>query len=97
MYSPGLPNPQTTAAASFLGTLHNNKGSVERPSHGGPGEFNHAIQYLNKIKSRYGDDPNTYKQFLDILQTYQKEQRHSHEVSGNHSFLQFTIILSFDS
>jgi len=82
MYSPGVPGPQTTAAASFLGTLNNSKGSVEQPSRGGPGEFNHAIQYLNRIKSRYGDDPNTYKQFLDILQTYQKEQRHSHEVSG---------------
>ncbi|KAK7044945.1 hypothetical protein R3P38DRAFT_3177166 [Favolaschia claudopus] len=39
-------------------------------------EFNHAIQYLNKIKQRYADDPNTYKQFLDILQTYQKKQKH---------------------
>ena len=45
------------------------------------GEFGHAIQYLNKIKARYADDPNTYKQFLDILHTYQKEQKHSHDVS----------------
>ncbi|KAJ7292716.1 histone deacetylase complex, SIN3 component [Mycena rebaudengoi] len=67
-FEPGFQqNPQTTAAASFLGNL-NNRNPVE--------EFNHAIQYLNKIKARYADDPNTYKQFLDILQTYQKEQRH---------------------
>ncbi|KAF7312114.1 Histone deacetylase complex, SIN3 component [Mycena indigotica] len=44
-----------------------------------PGEFNHAMQYLNKIKARYADDPGTYKQFLDILQQYQKEQKHLHE------------------
>ncbi|KAF9469764.1 histone deacetylase complex, SIN3 component [Collybia nuda] len=70
----GFQNPQTTAAASLLGNLNgNNRNPVERQP---PGEFNHAIHYLNKIKARYSDDANTYKQFLDILQTYQKEQRH---------------------
>ncbi|KAJ7762381.1 histone deacetylase complex, SIN3 component [Mycena maculata] len=68
-------HPQTAAAASFLGNL-NNRNPVEKQP---PGEFNHAIQYLNKIKARYADDPNTYKQFLDILQAYQKEQRHLHD------------------
>ncbi|KAG6876148.1 hypothetical protein C0992_000678 [Termitomyces sp. T32_za158] len=73
-YSPSFQNTQTTAAASVLGNMgNNNKGPVEAQP---PGEFNHAIHYLNKIKARYSDDANTYKQFLDILQTYQKEQRH---------------------
>ncbi|KAG9041544.1 Transcriptional regulatory protein sin3 [Tulasnella sp. UAMH 9824] len=40
-----------------------------------PVEFNHAINYVNKIKNRFASDPDTYKQFLEILQTYQKEQR----------------------
>ncbi|CAL1694084.1 unnamed protein product [Somion occarium] len=40
-----------------------------------PMEFNHAIQFLNKIKVRYVDEPDTYKQFLEILQNFQKEQR----------------------
>ncbi|KAI5982746.1 hypothetical protein EDD15DRAFT_2398855, partial [Pisolithus albus] len=66
----GLQPPSTTAAASFLGNLNNKL--ENRP----PGEFNHAIQYLNKIKARFADDPDIYKQFLEILQTYQKEQRH---------------------
>ncbi|KAG6845379.1 hypothetical protein H0H87_010488, partial [Tephrocybe sp. NHM501043] len=75
-FSPGFQNPQTTAAASVLGNMNNNnKGPVEQPA----GEFNHAIHYLNKIKARYSDDANTYKHFLDILQTYQKEQRHIQE------------------
>jgi paired amphipathic helix protein Sin3a len=78
-YSPGFQNPQTTAAASFLGNLSNRHPVEKQP----PGEFNHAIQYLNKIKARYSDDPNTYKRFLDILQTYQKEQRHLQDVSGS--------------
>ncbi|KAJ3731949.1 hypothetical protein DFJ43DRAFT_1076534 [Lentinula guzmanii] len=73
IFSPGIQQTQTTAAASLLGNL-NNKNPVEKQPQGE--EFNHAIQYLNKIKTRYSDDANTYKQFLDILQAYQKEQRH---------------------
>ncbi|GAB5588318.1 hypothetical protein Unana1_03218 [Umbelopsis nana] len=64
------------------------------PSHPGPGqqdqlppdnrrapvEFNHAINYVNKIKNRFANEPDTYKQFLEILQTYQKEQKPIQEV-----------------
>ncbi|KAJ7581283.1 hypothetical protein C8J56DRAFT_1168807 [Mycena floridula] len=39
----------------------------------GSGGYNHAIRYLNKIKTRYFNNPDIYKQFLDILQGYQKE------------------------
>jgi len=70
----------TAAAASFLGSLpggrqqepstSSNIVQVDTENHG---QFNHAIQYLNKIKARYNDDQDTYKQFLDILQTYQRE------------------------
>jgi histone deacetylase complex regulatory component SIN3 len=35
----------------------------------------HAISYVNKIKNRFIREPDVYKTFLDILQTYQKEQR----------------------
>lgn len=44
-------------------------------------EFNHAITYVNKIKNRFAKDPETYKTFLEILQTYQKDQRPIQEVS----------------
>ncbi|KAM0788552.1 hypothetical protein ACM66B_001678 [Microbotryomycetes sp. NB124-2] len=43
-------------------------------------EFNHAINYVNKIKNRFTKDPDTYKTFLEILQTYQKETRPIQEV-----------------
>ncbi|CAK5281760.1 unnamed protein product [Mycena citricolor] len=75
---PPYQNPQTAAAANLLGNL-NNRNQVERPQQHA-GEFNHAIQYLNKIKSRFVDDSNTYKNFLDILQTYQKEQKQNPHV-----------------
>ncbi|KAK9768683.1 hypothetical protein K7432_000515 [Basidiobolus ranarum] len=45
-----------------------------------PVEFNHAINYVNKIKNRFSSEPETYKQFLEILQTYQKEQKPIQEV-----------------
>jgi len=83
IYSPGPPNAQTTTAASYLNNLNNKNVPAEKQP---PGEFNHAIQYLNKIKARYADDSNTYKQFLDILQAYHKEQRHSQDVSKSALF-----------
>lgn len=57
----------------------------------GPVEFNHAINYVNKIKvspyslqanvkNRFTDKPDVYKNFLEILQTYQREQRPIQEV-----------------
>ncbi|KAL9598928.1 MAG: hypothetical protein Q9219_004194 [cf. Caloplaca sp. 3 TL-2023] len=39
----------------------------------GPIEFNHAIGYVNKIKTRFSYQPDVYKQFLEILQTYQRD------------------------
>ncbi|EXJ91680.1 hypothetical protein A1O3_00230 [Capronia epimyces CBS 606.96] len=42
---------------------------------GGPVEFNHAISYVNKIKNRFAQQPEIYKQFLEILQTYQRESK----------------------
>jgi len=75
-YSPGFHGQSTTAAASFLGNLSNKYPVEQQPAT----QFNHAIQYLNKIKARYDDDPNTYKQFLEILQTYQKEQKYLQDV-----------------
>ncbi|KAI0193478.1 hypothetical protein F4808DRAFT_464726 [Astrocystis sublimbata] len=46
----------------------------------GPVEFNHAISYVNKIKNRFQDKPEIYKQFLEILQTYQRESKPIQEV-----------------
>jgi len=82
VYSPGLPsqNPQMTAA-EHLNNLNSSGNKAVQVEKKQPEEFNHAIQYLNKIKARYAEEPNTYKQFLDILQTYHKEQKHSNDVS----------------
>ncbi|KAH8920002.1 hypothetical protein BT69DRAFT_1245805 [Atractiella rhizophila] len=62
----------TPGAASVLNAGANgSKGAVE---------FNHAINYVNKIKTRYAHDARTYKEFLEILQTYQKDSKPIQEV-----------------
>lgn len=43
-------------------------------------EFDHAISYVTTIKKRFEKEPQIYQQFLEILHTYQKEQRGIKEV-----------------
>ncbi|OBZ86626.1 Paired amphipathic helix protein Sin3b [Choanephora cucurbitarum] len=52
-----------------------------------PIEFNHAISYVNRIKNRFAYNPDIYKQFLEILQTYQKEQKSIGEVYAHVCYL----------
>jgi paired amphipathic helix protein Sin3a len=72
----GLPDPTATTGASAIAAAESSRETGQIES-----EFNHAITYVNKIKSRYKDKPDTYKQFLEILQTYQKDGRAITEVS----------------
>uniref|UniRef100_A0A671PPW9 Paired amphipathic helix protein Sin3b n=1 Tax=Sinocyclocheilus anshuiensis TaxID=1608454 RepID=A0A671PPW9_9TELE len=55
------------------------KEEAEQPS---PVEFDSAISYVNKIKNRFLDNPETYRAFLEILHTYQKEQLEVKESRG---------------
>jgi paired amphipathic helix protein Sin3a len=52
-----------------------------------PMEFDHAINYVTTIKKRFSNEPETYKKFLEILHTYQKEQRGIKEVLDEVSVL----------
>ncbi|KAL5257487.1 hypothetical protein ACHWQZ_G012432 [Mnemiopsis leidyi] len=38
-------------------------------------EFNQAISYVNKIKTRFQTEPEVYKTFMEILHTFQKDQK----------------------
>ena len=61
----------------FLSLSHDTSdpgGAPQQPQQQ-PLEFDHAINYVTRIKRRFVTDPDTYKQFLDILHTYQKQQR----------------------
>ncbi|KYK57597.1 histone deacetylase complex protein [Drechmeria coniospora] len=71
---PNARGAQTPVPAGGPGGVNGalNQANLERR---GPVEFNHAISYVNKIKNRFQDKPEIYKQFLEILQTYQREQK----------------------
>ncbi|EGV64961.1 hypothetical protein CANTEDRAFT_93195 [Yamadazyma tenuis ATCC 10573] len=56
---------------------------------GNSDQMNHAITYVNKIKTRFANQPDIYKQFLEILQTYQREQKPIAEV-----YEQVTVLFS---
>nr|XP_031858732.1 uncharacterized protein CI109_005826 [Kwoniella shandongensis]KAA5525804.1 hypothetical protein CI109_005826 [Kwoniella shandongensis] len=80
--------PSTPSAAQFLASgglsgAHAPQ-TASQPAQGGSRtpivEFNHAISFVNKIKNRFNSDPDTYKQFLEILQTYQRDTRDIAEV-----------------
>ncbi len=42
--------------------------------------FNHAVAYLRKVKDRYADEPDVYKQFLGILQSHHRDEKPIQEV-----------------
>lgn len=80
------PNPPDPSAFDRDNLLDN----YDPPAHGseesslfvakGPVEFDDALSYVNKVKNRFASQPDTYKQFLDILATYQKESRSIQDV-----------------
>lgn len=55
-------------------------GAVENRRPGDPVEFNYAISYVNKIKTRFANQPDIYNSFLEILQTYHRDQLRINEV-----------------
>ena len=88
---PGLPTPGagTQANPASLQTPANSlpSGAGGQGQNNQPVEFNHAINYVNKIKHRFQGQPDVYKQFLEILHTYQKDQRAMKEGGAPKSML----------
>ncbi|KAI9374365.1 hypothetical protein BJX61DRAFT_498400 [Aspergillus egyptiacus] len=69
---PSLTQPMSSLAGVGSGVLAGSQADLNKR---GPVEFNHAISYVNKIKNRFASRPEIYKQFLEILQTYQRESK----------------------
>ncbi|KAL7423639.1 hypothetical protein Q5752_001220 [Cryptotrichosporon argae] len=73
--------PSTPSAAQFLANNLNTKAGQPVNARAAPMlEFNHAISFVNKIKNRFEGQPETYKNFLEILQTYQRDSKGIEEV-----------------
>jgi Paired amphipathic helix repeat len=75
---PPRPAPAATTATGSVG--FGSSPAAQAAAAGKPVEFDQAVTYVNKIKSRFAHDEDVYKTFLDILQTYQKEQKSIREV-----------------
>ncbi|KAG5894786.1 hypothetical protein JTB14_005222 [Gonioctena quinquepunctata] len=75
------PSYSLSLTAAQAAVTHALQGHTDTPQNQ-PVEFNHAINYVNKIKNRFQGQPEKYKKFLEILHTYQKEQRTLKESSS---------------
>jgi hypothetical protein len=78
------PTVDNDAKTTPLPTSLSGKESDEISKFGarGPVDFDHAMSYVNRIKRRFADQPSVYKQFLEILQAYQRESRPIQDVYG---------------
>ncbi|KAL8816363.1 MAG: hypothetical protein Q9223_004612 [Gallowayella weberi] len=87
------PTGESTGSQNQASGIINGPGTslTPGPEKRGPVEFNHAIGYVNKIKNRYSGQPDVYKQFLEILQTYQRDLKPIQDV-----YAQVTQLFSSD-
>ncbi|CAH0550046.1 unnamed protein product [Brassicogethes aeneus] len=72
--APAATYGSLSLSAAQAAVNHALQGHTDTPQNQ-PVEFDHAINYVNKIKNRFQGQPEKYKRFLEILHTYQKEQR----------------------
>lgn len=82
-YPDGMTGPQPTAP---LANAPPSRAPRHSPPPGpstksqSPIEFDQAINYVTKVKQRFAKQPGPYRAFLEILHTYQKEQKTIKEV-----------------
>ncbi|KAK2594862.1 Transcriptional regulatory protein sin3 [Conoideocrella luteorostrata] len=60
------------AELPIRGRRANNQASMQ---HNHPVQLDHVLGYVNKVKNRFQDKPENYERFLEILNTYEREQR----------------------
>lgn len=78
-------NPANNSGAAANATPSSSSSSAATPP--SQVEFGHAITYVNKIKSRFHNQPDVYKSFLEILHTYQKQQKNIKEVKQSQNLI----------
>jgi histone deacetylase complex regulatory component SIN3 len=78
--SPGITTSASNAA-TVLGGMNSRSDGLDASSGSGQtNEFHHAMTYINRIKTRFVENQEVYKGFLQLLQAYQKEQMNIQEV-----------------
>uniref|UniRef100_H2YZP5 Paired amphipathic helix protein Sin3a n=1 Tax=Ciona savignyi TaxID=51511 RepID=H2YZP5_CIOSA len=88
-FQPRATIPPSSTASAASQNIPSSAVSTNQPQQttnaaGQPVEFNHAINYVNKIKNRFQGQPDIYKAFLEILHKYQKEQRNVKDSNGSY-------------
>ncbi|KAH9254631.1 hypothetical protein BASA81_007388 [Batrachochytrium salamandrivorans] len=78
-YAPPSSSTSAAAAAAAYSTMAPTAPQQSQQQQALP-QFDHAIHYVTRIKKRFMHDPDTYKLFLDILHTYQKESKSVNDV-----------------
>lgn len=56
-----------------LPSAHHDGGMHDGRQPGQAMEFNRAIQFVNKIKMRFSNEPDTYREFLEVLQKFRQD------------------------
>ena len=84
---PGMTGPPPNQQVPSMNVPQQQQGQGQPPQGANYVEFDHAINYVTTIKKRFQHEQRTYQQFLEILHTYQKEQRGIREVLNQVSAL----------
>lgn len=71
---PGQVPPPVVGGKGPLPVQYQQMAGPQGAGHKTPMEFDHAINYVNKIKKRFQNDTVVYKEFLDILHAYQEKK-----------------------
>lgn len=75
------------AAAQRKAKKEKEAAAIAKNQKSAPFGFDHAISYVTKIKRRFANSPDTYKQFLDILHLYKEHEQSIEGVLDNVSEL----------
>jgi histone deacetylase complex regulatory component SIN3 len=81
--NPSIVAPTVAPSNSVPNSLPAATGNTANPANPpqtGQMQQAHAIHYVTKIRNRFSNEPETYRSFLKILHTYQKEQKGIKEV-----------------
>ncbi|KAL3310103.1 Paired amphipathic helix protein Sin3b, partial [Cichlidogyrus casuarinus] len=74
----------TSGGGNASSLLHHSDSPVPAES-GSHQSYDRAFNYVNKVKQRFLAAPKIYKQFLEILQWYQKEQKQNDEAKKRYA------------
>jgi histone deacetylase complex regulatory component SIN3 len=74
-FTTNIPSTTSSIPTTAIPVAATAQGTAAAPVQGTQMQQAHAIHYVTKIRNRFASEPETYRAFLKILHTYQREQR----------------------